>query len=323
MRSIVQLSLLSLIILAGCSRPDATFSQVGSKIGGSPIVEKSDAPKQKEAGKDDVFVALQPDQEGKGEPKAKAQKQRKIRYTSDQSVIVEDFDKAWEGLKSATLDVQGELAQEEIHSSPGQPRTGTWRIRVPVDQIHVFRTKVIKLGEAERNTLSQEDLTAQYYDLEAHITNRNAEREALRELLKEVGKKDIKHYLEIKRELDGLTDDINRKEGQLRLWKNLTDLTTCTVQLREKQKYIAEKKAEDKEDPTFGMRAGKTWRDSGETFIAFCQGLVLVLIAVTPWLPVPVVVLSMVWLIGRYLSRPRPSPPVAAAVVEPEPENKA
>jgi hypothetical protein len=331
MRSTLPICFFMLSMVAGCGRSDTTFNSIGKKVGfpgGGPEMKKADGPRNEMAGKNEELVGLQEPgapQGGKNLPdqKDKAEKQRKIRYTSDQSIIVEDFDKAWENLKIAMKEVQAELAQEEIHSSPGAPRFGTWRIRVPVDRMQAFRTKVNSLGEAERNTLQSEDLTAQYYDLEAHITNRNAEREALRDLLKEVGKKDIKHYLEIKRELDSLSDDINRKEGQLRLWKSLTDLTTCTVNLREKQKYIPEEKAKDKEDPTFGMRAGKTWSDSGETFVAFCQGLVLVGIALTPWLPIPLVVLSLVWLISRRAARKRLEPPAVMEVVEPSPEKKS
>jgi hypothetical protein len=317
MRSSLCYALFVLVLIGGCSRPNAPFVTVGNKVGGGPN-DEAKAPANAPPEKNDEFVALQ-DPEVKGEPKAKAPKLRKIRYTSDQSIIVEDFDKAVDGLQTAMKDAQAEMAQEEIRTTPGQPRSGTWRIRVPVDQLSVFRSKIIALGEAERNTLQSEDLTAQYYDLEAHITNRNAEREALRDLLKEVGKKDIKHYLEIKRELDSLTDDINRKEGQLRLWKNLTDLTTCTVQLREKQRYIAEEKAKDQEEPTFGMRIGKTWSDSGEKFIEFCQGLVLVAIAIIPWLPIPLIVGLFFWGLARFTKRSHPVPPTVVEV-EPVPE---
>jgi hypothetical protein len=126
--------------------------------------------------------------------------------------------------------------------------------------------------------------------------------------LKEVGKKEIKYYLEIKRELDAVTDDINRKEGQLRLWANLTDLTTCTVHVREKQKYNPSKPPEIAETPTFGMRAGKIWGESWENFLGFCQGLVLIAIAVVAWLPVLAAVVGLVWLVSWRALRSRIAP---------------
>ena len=299
---------------------------VRTKIAGDAAPKPGEG-RQDEAAKE--FVANQalgaPNAQGQPEkqPEQKAkEKPRKIRYTADLRVIVDDFEKSWEGLKAAMKDANTEPAHEDINTSPGSPRSGTWRIRVPVDLLESFRTAIIKLGDVERNTLQSEDMTAQFYDLEAHVANRNAERDALRELLKEVGKKDIKHYLEVKRELDSITDDINRKEGQLRLWKNLTDLTTVTVHLREKQKFIPEERAKDQEVATFGMRAGKTWSDSWDLLLGFCQLMMLVAIAIAPWLPIPLVVLGSVWLIAKLMARADRKPAVLEAVEVVDEPNK-
>src|SRR5205807_2382150 len=151
----------------------------------------------------------------------KAEPQRKIRYTADLRLIVENFSKAEKELEAAIEDAKGRLANSEFNSAANAVRSGTWRVRVPVENLASFRKAIAKIGDVELDKLDSEDLTERYYDLEAHIKNRNAEREALRDLLQEVGKKEIKYYLEIKRELDSVTDDINRKEGQLRLWANL------------------------------------------------------------------------------------------------------
>lgn len=265
--------------------------------------QRADAPGDFVGKKDEKGPAgREPDAPG-AEKKDKAEPPRKIRYTADLRLIVDDFTLAEQGLEGAIKDAKGMLKSSEISQVSGGVRTGTWRIRVPVDNFNTFRAAVAKLGDVERNTVDSEDLTAQYYDLDAHIKNRLAERDAIRDLLKEVGKQNLKHFLEIKRELDAINDDINRKEGQLKLWANLTDLTTITVQMREKQKYLAEKKVEEKETPTFGTRAGKVWGDSLTALVDFVQALAIVAIAVTPWLPFPLVVLMGCWLLVRRLSR--------------------
>jgi Domain of unknown function (DUF4349) len=323
MRWIMPLCLLGLLVLIGCSKKsDTTFTTVGQKIGAA--AGNSDASKEKTAsptpsGAEVVNLPDDglPNQPAKGDqPEEKKEKQRKIRYSADMRLIVDDFAKAEKDLEAAIEESKGKLASSELNSVSNAVRTGTWRVRVPVEKLHTFRAAVAKIGEVELNKLDSEDLTDRYYDLEAHIKNRNAERDALRDLLKEVGKKEIKHYLEIKRELDSVTDDINRKEGQLRLWANLTDLTTCTVHLREKQKYIAEKKIEEKEVPTFGMRADKTWGESLEAFLGFCQWAVLALIALTPWLPALLVLGGGLWLFARRIKRVWSAPPVEAVVEE-------
>jgi hypothetical protein len=267
-------------------------------------MEKKSEPRGPEAAKE--FVAIDAQQPAdQPEKKGNAAPPRKIRYTSDQRLVVEAFDKAVDDLDGAIMASQGALATSELNTSPGSPRSGIWRVRVPVDEFNKFRAAVAKIGELERNTVDSEDLTERYYDLEAHIKNRLAEREALRELLKEVGKKEIKHFLEVKRELDAISDDINRKEGQLRLWANLTDLTTCTVHLREKQPFV-QTKIEDKEIPTFGKRASTAWTDSLETLVHFGQWVAIAAVVATPWLPIVLVIGIGVWLAVRVSRRTKP-----------------
>lgn len=255
------------------------------------------------------------------EKKDKIDQPRKIRYTADMRLIVEDFAKAEDELDDARKKFKGDWAKKESSSASGGLRSGNYRIRVPVEQFEDFRKAVAKIGEVERHTVDAEDMTAQYYDLEAHIKNRQAARETLRDLLKETGKKEMKHYLEVWDKLERMTDEINRAEGQLRLWANLTDLTTVTVSMREKQKFIAEKKVEEKEVPTFGVRASETWRGSLDAFGDFCQFIAIAAIAVTPWLPIPLVGILFLWLFIRLIVRAT-RVPVVEVVAEAPAEKK-
>lgn len=309
-------------LCVGCGadhRKDAGERFAGVKVAPPQAAQQPNAAGEFVAHKDEQG----PGKDGGGaDKKPKADQPRKIRYTADMRLIVEDFAKAEEGLEAAIKDAKGFLKSSETTQVSGNVRSGTWRIRVPVANFNSFRTEVLKLGAVERNTVDSEDLTSQYYDLEEHIKNRNAERDAIRDLLKEMGKQNLKHFLEIKRELDLITDDINRKEGQLKLWANLTDLTTITVHLQEKQKYVGDKKVEEKEIPTFGTRASKVWGDSVGLLGDFVQGLAIVAIAVTPWLPIPLVFLAFFWFLMRRLARSSNAPVVVEVAEEPPSEKK-
>jgi hypothetical protein len=289
MRWITPLLLLPVFALAGgCSNKSAAPRREGVELAANhePVIHKPAGPKA--AGNAGGNVAdEQPEQKGK------AAQPRKIRYTADMRLIIEDFMKAEEALDAAIKDAKADLANSEINSSANSVKSGTWRIRVPVENFHSFRKAVLKIGEVEKNTVDSEDMTDKYYDLEAHIKNRTAAREAMRDLLKETGKRDMEQYLKVYDKLELINDEINRKEGQLRLWANLTDLTTITVQMREKQKYLAEKGPEPVEAPTFGARAGYTWTESWGLFVAFWQWVVIVIIALAPWVAIPLVVLVL------------------------------
>src|SRR5262249_8663365 len=118
----------------------------------------------------------------------KQEKPRKIRYTADMKLVVEKLDDAEEALDAARKEAKGEYEKVEVKRSANVVRSGTWRARVPVNNLNSFRKAVAKIGNVDRDTIESEDMTAKYYDLETHIKNRKAEQTAVREFLVEIGK---------------------------------------------------------------------------------------------------------------------------------------
>src|SRR5262245_11119839 len=75
------------------------------------------------------------------------------------------------------------------------------------------------------------------------------------------------------------------------LLANLTDLTTITITVREKQKQIKEKGPEVAQTPTFGMRTAKTFGDSLGALKNLAADVAILIIALAPWLPLLVVLI--------------------------------
>ena len=309
MRWILLLCVFLLPAGVGCSKRDAGSSPVAMEIAkdGVPKNFHSDAakkssPRNPEPAKE--FVSAKNAEQAPADPKAeeKKAKPRKIRYTADMKLIVEKLDDAEEALDTARKEAKGDYEKVEVNRSADVVRSGTWRVRVPNENLNSFRKAVAKLGDVERDTIESEDMTAKYYDLEVHITNRKAEQNATREFLVEIGKKDPR-YLEVKRELDAISDDIMIKEGRLKLWTNLADLTTFTIHMREKQKFNPPPVPTLEPTASFSDRADKTWTGSWEQFVGFCQAIAIVAIAVTPWLPVLLVCGLGFWLLVRVARR--------------------
>jgi hypothetical protein len=261
------------------------------------------------------FVQMKDGEPAKGqvEPKKAEPVERKIRYTATMQIICEDFAKAEEGLKAAIKAHKGLIAHSEATGAPGAPRTGIWRVRLPIPEFDAFREAVLALGRAEKDSRDSEDLTDVYYDLENHIKNKLSEEEALRKLLEKSGGEKIENILAIRRELEAVRDDINRKQGRLKLIANLTELTTVTVTLREKQKYDPTPPPDIAETPTFGMRIDRTFTTSWEAFVSFLQFLVLAVIAAGHWVALGAVVGGVAYVIARRRARM----PVVTEVVEP------
>jgi hypothetical protein len=253
------------------------------------------------------FVALQ-EQVDKDQSKGGADvpKQgktaRKIKHVAELKLITDEFDTTRDALQQLIDKHQGYEAMADVRSSPGTQRLGTWRVRVPIEQFSAFRDAVRKLAEIESDTINTEDLTDQYYDLDAHIKNLKAEQESWREMLKKTNDK-LDSFITVKRELDRVTDDIQRKEGRLRLMANLTELTTVNLTLRERQKFTPDTGPQIAEAATFSMKADRTFGNSWGVLVGFGQAVALVAIALAPWLPVILVVSIPVWYSWRQWRR--------------------
>ena len=108
--------------------------------------------------------ALQPAAEAKPAPPPADLLARKIVYTAEMIVIVEDFDRAEEAFKQLISQQKGSyVAQAEVTGSAGSPRKGHWKIRVPVGQFETFVEAVTKLGVPERNSIDSKDVLGQYH----------------------------------------------------------------------------------------------------------------------------------------------------------------
>jgi hypothetical protein len=310
MRWIILCFLMTMPVCVGCNKSGAPDR--------APKVDVADAIKReasvaKPGADPQEFVANQAGDKAQPEKKEPT-KPRKIRYTADVKLVVNSIDDAEEKLDAIRKEHKAEYEKAEINRSANTVKSGMWKVRVPVDNQFAFRKAVAKLGQVERDTIDSEDITAKYYDLEAHITNRKLDREETRKFLVEIGKKDAR-YLEVKNQLDTMSDYINREEGKLKLWAELTDMSTYTIHMREKQSWEP-KVVEDKETPPdFGTRVDTTWTRSWDRFVTFWQGVFIIAIVVAPWLPIALVVGVCFVLVARRVKRVW-QPPVLVEVVD-------
>jgi len=283
----------SLLLVAGCGRsPEMSAKKSAATYEMSGRQKESEAPGNGVAGDEEPINAQDP-----GEKKAE-RVQRKIKYTADIRLITENFTKAEDELAASIDENDGFLAFADVTSFPGQPRFGTWKARIPVEKFDAFRKGIVKIGEVESNKVNTEDVTAQFYDLENHIKNKKAQEDALRELLKRTTDK-MENLLSVQRELSSVRDSIERSEGQLRLLANLSDLTTVTIRIQERRKFVPEKPPEQAEKPSFGSRVEKSFGESWRGVVEFVQDVAVGIVALTPWLPFVAILVGGVAMLYR------------------------
>jgi hypothetical protein len=232
-----------------------------------------------------------------GEGKALQAAPRKIIYNAQVDLVVESVSATEKDLLELVKSNGGYLSETEMNSHPRSPRSATWKVRVPVDTFDTFLASVTRLGELTRNHLDSQDVTQEYYDLEARIANKQQEeKRLLKHLADSTGK--LEDILAVEKELSRVRGEIEQGQGRLRYLTNQTALSTITINATEVQGY------KPPVSPTFVTTIGRTFHESLSALLSFGKTLVLVAVALVPWVPViAIVAVPFLWLARRRRTR--------------------
>jgi uncharacterized protein DUF4349 len=219
---------------------------------------------------------------------------RKIVFTGQVDVLVEDMGAAHQELRSLIESLQqvgGYVAHQEVQGTVGSPRRGTWTVRVPQPQFDRFMADLERLGELQRSSRDAQDVTEAYTDLEARLRNKQSSEQRLLSHLEKTG--DLKDTLEVERELSRVRGEVEQLQGQLNLLENKTDLATIIITLQERIGYTPTT------TPTFTTQASRTFDSSWQALRIFLCWLALFIVGAVPWLCMVAPVLGAVWLWKR------------------------
>jgi hypothetical protein len=234
--------------------------------------------------------AAQPPAGGEDQP-------RKIIYTATVELVVEDFDKTQEELAGLLKEQHGYIARSDLRGTPGSPRSGSWTLRVPAEHFTDVVAALGKLGELRQSKTDSDDVTERYYDLKAHVKNNEADEESLRKLMVEkttTGK--LEDLLAIRRELRDLRGKIDSQQGQMQRWDKDVAMSTINLQVHDRKDYVPTT------TPSFGISIVRTFQGSTDALLTFGKGIVLVAVALAPWLAVLAVpVVLGLWYLRRAL----------------------
>jgi Domain of unknown function (DUF4349) len=312
MRKLAFITLLSVLVL-GCGQASSPQSmgmfRPSEKALESAPIAKSIAQSEASAPADESFAQSEASALASKKAPAPTRPQaeavpRKIIYTAGIDLVVGDLSEAVAKLDAVTKQFHGLVAQSEITSNPGAPRSANWRVRVPVDRFTDFVNQVAGLGEAVKDTTNSDDITDKYYDFQVRMENKQVQLERLQKIIKERTDK-LSEILEAERELGRVTTELEQLKGSLKLWENQTALSTVNITMRERTRYVAPVA------PSFAGNAEETFSSSVHTLVVFGQNLALVAVALTPWLPLIVVAAFL----ARFVLR-RTWPHAAAAIKE-------
>lgn len=155
---------------------------------------------------------------------------RKIIETVSLSLQTTAFDELIDGIHAKVKELGGYVEQSSVSGreiSATNNRYASLTVRIPAAQSESFTTYVSDSSTVTRRTVSTEDVTLTYVDIESRITALEAEKEALESLLSSAAS--VEEIIKVQDRLTDVIYQIESYQSQLRTYDNLIDY--CTVEL--------------------------------------------------------------------------------------------
>ena len=223
---------------------------------------------------------------------------RKIIFEAHLSVDVVEFGEAAREVDREVVAHSGFITSSWRGGQSGATRSGTWTLRVPVDRYRALVDAVTQLGELRDHRETSQEVTDEFYDLEARIQNKQQEEQRLLAHLDETAR-NLQEILTIEQELNRVRGEVERMQGRLRLLADKTSLSTIHLSLQEIETFVPAAA------PTFATRIDRAWRGSLESLMSVSQSAAIGLTGAAPWAVTLIVIgfLPAQWLRRRLATR--------------------
>lgn len=148
-------------------------------------------------------------------------------------------------------------------------RSARLQIRVPARNFERALQELRALGTVEGESVSGQDVTADYVDLQARIRTWEAQETVLLKLMSQAST--VADTLRVQRELQDVQLNIERLKGQLRVLNDQTENSTIALTLHE-QSVVPKKQTKAAPWlPSFG----EAWRDTVRGFLGVAFSVVI------------------------------------------------
>ena len=158
--------------------------------------------------------------------------ERKIIYNVSLNLIVKDTETAFAEVQRLAQEMGGFVSESNVWRDQEYQRASV-TVRVPADQLEEALTRFRALAvDVENQQLDSQDVTEEYVDLEARLTNMQRTERELQELLESRSEKGkTSDILEVHRELTTIREQIEQIQGRMKYLDNLSAMATVRIQL--------------------------------------------------------------------------------------------
>ncbi|MDP1884500.1 MAG: DUF4349 domain-containing protein [Candidatus Moranbacteria bacterium] len=217
---------------------------------------------------------------------------RRVVKTGHLDLKVNDADSAAEKISQIAKSNDGDVQTSSFYENTKGIKSGTVAVKVPVDNFERAFAEIKAVATlVVRESVSGQDVTEEYSDLQAQLKNKQAEEQSFLKILDMSGK--ISDILDVTRELSRVRGEIEMLQGRLRFMDSQTDMSTIVASLTEDAEV------------TFSD-SWRPWQVVKETFNAlfkdiqgFVNFVIVLVIRIIPLAVLSVITLALMYWIGR------------------------
>ncbi len=152
--------------------------------------------------------------------------------TAELTLTTNEFDKARATLEDILKRHSGYLGQLNVNAPTGAARTLDATLRIPTNQRDAAIAEVKKLGRVEAESQTGEEVTAQYVDLEARLSNARNTEQRLTEVLRDrTGK--LADVLAVEESISRVRGEIEQMEAEKKTLAKRVEFLTLEVKVTE------------------------------------------------------------------------------------------
>jgi len=178
----------------------------------------------------------------------------------------------------------GFVSNTESYSNPeGNISSGRIVIRVPGEKFNSVVEEIKKVGDVKAISISGQDVTQEYVDLESRLRNYEAQEKVLLDLMAK--STDVSDSIEVQKELSNVQGEIEVIKGRMNYLDNMVSLSTIDINLYEPE--IAA--------PVEGGGFINAVRRGVEGAVKVLNGIAFFFIAISPLLVLAGIIILIVW----------------------------
>ncbi len=229
-RKLIVLALLVLSIVSCSAKP---ASQSNQRDAAAPLAMATAAPAAPPAPGKQPAPSDRGATSNESVPNA-ASAERMIVYTVQLNIQVDDTEKAESAITSIVAQYKGYIAGTQMARDPKGMMRGTITLRVPAESLDAAQKAIEAVGlKVMSRNRNSNDVTDQYTNLNARLTNLEAAESELRQMLDTVREKTGKadDILAIYNRLTEIRGQIEQLKGQMNVLSQTSTYATLTVSL--------------------------------------------------------------------------------------------